>query len=150
MAATAHVEPERRVGEKMIFSRRNMVDFSCRRCYKLILWLKYVLLGLDAWLAGRKIALLSENDSFKKTIFWALFRLLRPASPLKTSTNMKHEKQAHHTRKQAQQIARARTAEAAARSREQVVKAPLAAQRRTRAGAGGPIERGQMGRSVVQ
>lgn len=68
----------------------------------------------------------------------------------KTSVNLKHEKQAHRTRKQAHQIVRARTAEAAVRSREQVVKVPLAAQCRTRAGTGSPIERGRMGRSVVQ
>lgn len=64
MDAVAHVEPEGRVVEKMLFSRRILADFSGRRCYKLILWLKYVLLGLDILLTGRKIALLSENGDF--------------------------------------------------------------------------------------
>lgn len=61
MDTLTHVEPDRRVIEKLLFLRRIFADFSSCRGYKLIVWLKYVLQGLDIWLTGRKIALLSEN-----------------------------------------------------------------------------------------
>lgn len=79
----AHVEPKRRVVEKILFFARIMAGFCSRRRYKLTLWPKYLLLGLDIWLPGRKIALLSKNDDFEKLIFFGQISGFQNQSPVK-------------------------------------------------------------------